>query len=356
MGWTTDVQASQLRDQITESIRGCKSCFEQKLVRARTREPMLITDTPAEPFDKVSYDTVWKLPTTPNGNCHILTMLCYTMLNDFNAVATDLFLQYGASRAILTDRGGSLESKLMRKLEKLFNVKQLTTPGYRPQTNGSLERSHIILTDYVKHYASDYGDWDRLLPFAMFAYNTSVHGGTNFTPYELVFGRIARTPSSFDYQKHEKNAEWQNRRSSIRNQGHKGREILLILAVASTMMTTTSQETEGNVYRILPFGASAGLYYEFLDTIRRTISTWRITSFLDTEKSQQELENYRQKLKTLLKLCQTAMKDECLQLVDEYHLNGRLQVVTNLQREITREMTELSRRADYGPPVTCPGK
>ena len=63
-----------LRDQITEFIRGCKSCFEKKLVRARTQEPMLITDTPAEPFDKVSPDTVGKLPTTPNGNCHILEM------------------------------------------------------------------------------------------------------------------------------------------------------------------------------------------------------------------------------------------------------------------------------------------
>ena len=31
----------------------------------------------------------------------------------------------------------------------------------------------------------------------MFAYNKSVHEATNFTPYELVFGRMARTPSSF---------------------------------------------------------------------------------------------------------------------------------------------------------------
>ena len=85
----------------------------------------------------------------------------------------------------------------MRKLEKLFNVKQLTTSGYRPQTNGSLDRSRIVLTDHVKHYANNYVDWDRLLPFAIFAYNTSVHEATNFTPSELVFGRITRTPSSF---------------------------------------------------------------------------------------------------------------------------------------------------------------
>ena len=31
----------------------------------------------------------------------------------------------------------------------------------------------------------------------MFAYNTSVHEATKFTPFEVVFGKIARTLSSF---------------------------------------------------------------------------------------------------------------------------------------------------------------
>ena len=60
------------------------------------------------------------------------------------AVAQHLIAQYGTPRCILTDRGGSFVSKLMRKIEKIFGVKQLTTSGYRPQTNGSLERSHIV--------------------------------------------------------------------------------------------------------------------------------------------------------------------------------------------------------------------
>ncbi|XP_051161523.1 uncharacterized protein LOC127281712 [Leptopilina boulardi] len=200
----------RLRDDVTQFIRKCKSCLENKLVRARTREPMLITDTPANPFDKVSLDTVGKLRTTPNGNRHILTMqdnfskYCIAVpIPDIktttiaHAVATNLFSLYGAPRCVLTDRGGSFVSSLMRKLEKIFGVKQLTTSGYRPQTNGALERSHIELTDYIKHYANDFDDWDRLLPFAMFNYNTSVHEATNFTPYELVFGRMARIPSSF---------------------------------------------------------------------------------------------------------------------------------------------------------------
>ena len=30
----------------------------------------------------------------------------------------------------------------------------------------------------------------------MFSYNTSVRGATKCTPYELVFGKLAREPSS----------------------------------------------------------------------------------------------------------------------------------------------------------------
>ena len=36
----------------------------------------------------------------------------------------------------------------------------------------------------------------------MFAYNTSVHEATKFTPFEIVFRKTARTPSSFpDHEK-----------------------------------------------------------------------------------------------------------------------------------------------------------
>jgi hypothetical protein len=47
----------------------------------------------------------------------------------------------------------------------------------------------------VRCYINDNTEWDDLIEFAQLCYNTSVHAGTEFTPYELVFGFEAREPS-----------------------------------------------------------------------------------------------------------------------------------------------------------------
>lgn len=70
---------------------------------------MLITDTPLDTFDKVSLDTVGKLPVMPDGNCHVLTIQdqlskysIYVSIPDISvttiahALAINLFAVYSA--------------------------------------------------------------------------------------------------------------------------------------------------------------------------------------------------------------------------------------------------------------------
>ena len=84
----------------------------------------------------------------------------------------------------------------MQGLEEIYKIHGQTTSGYRPQTNGALERTHLGLIEYVRQFIEKFDDWDLKIPFAMFSYNTSIHESTGFTPYELVFGRKARTPTT----------------------------------------------------------------------------------------------------------------------------------------------------------------
>jgi hypothetical protein len=53
-----------------------------------------------------------------------------------------------------------------------------------------------VLVEYLKQYVNKFTEWDELLEYATFSYNTSTHESTGYTPYELVFGKLARQPSS----------------------------------------------------------------------------------------------------------------------------------------------------------------
>ena len=48
-------------------------------------------------------------------------------------------------------------------------------------------------------YVEDQPDkWDQYIPGILFAYNTSVHDSTHYTPFEVMFGRKARLPVHLD--------------------------------------------------------------------------------------------------------------------------------------------------------------
>ena len=85
---------------------------------------------------------------------------------------------------ILTDQG----SNLFANICKLLRIKRIKTSPYHPQTNGSLERKHRVLVEYLRCYIlEDQTDWDKWIPYATFLFNTTPHSSTGFTTNELLF-------------------------------------------------------------------------------------------------------------------------------------------------------------------------
>ncbi|CAK9813916.1 Retrovirus-related Pol polyprotein from transposon 412 [Anthophora plagiata] len=169
---------------------------------------MTLTNTPGRAFDKIALDMVGPLPKTPSGHEYILTtqdlLTKYSLavtLRTVSAVETadaliDHFIcKFGAPKVILTDQGSNFTNALMRAVARRFRIQQNRATAFHPQTNGSLERSHHVLTEYLKQYINK-NNWNEWLQCAMFSYNTSVHEGTLYTPHELVFGSKARVPSA----------------------------------------------------------------------------------------------------------------------------------------------------------------
>ena len=58
---------------------------------------------------------------------------------------------FGSPKGVLTDQGRDFFSNLLKRLAKRFGMKQFRTTAIHPESNGSLERSHHVLGEYLKH-------------------------------------------------------------------------------------------------------------------------------------------------------------------------------------------------------------
>lgn len=210
-----------MKSDIQSFIQNCRPCQLKKLVRVKTKQPMILTDTPGSAFDKISMDIMGPLPVTQSDNAYILTiqdlLTKYSLaipLRDAGAIqvadafTNEFICTFGAPKALLTDQGSHFLNSLMRNIASKFKIKHYKTTAYRPQSNGSIERSHQVLWEYLKQFVDRNNEWDKCLKLASFSYNTSVHEGTQFTPHELVFGKTAETPSSDPNIRDENNASY----------------------------------------------------------------------------------------------------------------------------------------------------
>lgn len=200
-----------LMERIKEWINHCEICQKEKLTRTRRKEEPTIPDTPIESNEKIAMDIFGPLTKTKKGNQFILSVhdeltkyLVLVPLKDqrtetiWNGLLDHYIYVFSTPKKILTDRGQNFVSNLMRKYEEAFKIKHITTTAFHPQSNGSLERTHAVVKDLIKTTMkeNETEDWDEQINFINLAYNTTVHDGTGYTPFELTFGHLANLPSA----------------------------------------------------------------------------------------------------------------------------------------------------------------
>ena len=86
-------------------------------------------------------------------------------------------------------------SNLLQAVMKQLGVVQTCTTPWRPQSDGMVERMNRTLEAMLRQYvAEDHRDWDRWLPHCAWAYRSSIHSSTKFTPNKIMLGREVRMP------------------------------------------------------------------------------------------------------------------------------------------------------------------
>lgn len=199
-----------LEKDVIEFIRKCDKCQRQKYNSHYIKEPMCITTTADSAMQKIFLDVVGPLDRDDNNFSYILTIQCelskyveaYPMVSKSSLeiaknFVNNFILRYGIPQEIATDRGTEFLSTLFKEVCKLLEINTLQSTAYHHQSIGALENSHKSLNNYLRIQTDNHpGSWSSWLQFWCFSYNTSIHSSTQFTPFELVFGKKCNIPSN----------------------------------------------------------------------------------------------------------------------------------------------------------------
>ena len=160
-----------------------------------------------ESFERIAMDLVGPLPQSRRGNQYILIVCDYATRYpkamalqkvDAGSVAEQLiqlFLRVGILRKILSDQGTNFMLQLLRELYNLLNICPIHTSPYHPQMDALVERFNKTLKALLRKLVSKEGhDWDRLLPYVLFAYREVPQSTTGFSPFKLLYGREVQGP------------------------------------------------------------------------------------------------------------------------------------------------------------------
>lgn len=104
-----------------------------------------------------------------------------------------LFAQFGLPRSVHSDNGPPFNSAEFKRFLECNGVKQTTSAPYHPQSNGQAENSVTYVKQKLTRACRENVDISIALSRCLFNYRNSIHGTTNTTPAQLMFGRNLST-------------------------------------------------------------------------------------------------------------------------------------------------------------------
>ncbi|GBN62574.1 Retrovirus-related Pol polyprotein from transposon 412, partial [Araneus ventricosus] len=189
-------------------ISHCKECQRRKTPPQLPPGRLQPIEPPDIPFAKVGIDLLGRFPVTRSGNRWII--VCTDYLTRFTVtkalptgeaievakfIVEEIILKHGSPKEMISDRGRTFLSNLVKTINELCQTSHLLTTAYHPQTNGLTERFNKTLADMLSMYTDvEQKNWDTVLPFVTFAYNSAKQNSTGFSPFFLIYGRNITTP------------------------------------------------------------------------------------------------------------------------------------------------------------------
>ena len=197
----------RMEKYVRKYVRSCNDCQSRKRDTGLPKGE-LQTIIAEEPFEIVGMDILGPLPKTSRDNKYIIILVDHFTkfveaepIPDMTSETVAEFfiesgiLRHGTIKKCITDRAQNFCSIFTEAVFQAMSTKHIRTTAYHPQTNGLAERQCKTLTDMLAMYCrTSQRDWDKFVPYLVFAYNTARQDTTKTSPFYLVFGREPRLP------------------------------------------------------------------------------------------------------------------------------------------------------------------
>lgn len=187
----------------------CTTCPECQITTHLKPKQVPLHPLPiiSTPFRRIAMDIVGPLEKSSTGYQYILVICDYATrfpeAFPLRSIKTpkiigalvQLFSRVGIPEEIIHDQGSNFTSGLMKQLNKELGIRGIRTTPYHPETDGLVERFNQTLKQMLRKVVSDTGrDWDKWLPFVLFAYREVPQASTGFSPFELLYGWPVQGP------------------------------------------------------------------------------------------------------------------------------------------------------------------
>ena len=204
---------------VQDFVKACDTCQRVNSSFQKTRGELQSIPVHPDPFHQIGIDLIGPLPTTKEGYKYIVTAIDYYTkwteaqpLKDKSACSVADFIykiicRHGCFNIEISDQGREFVSTLSQNLHKLTGVNHRISTAYHPQTNGLVEKQNQTTQNILLKYLQDKKEWADILDSVMFAYRTSKHATTGFSPFFLLYGRKPRLPVDLMVEENTKNEQ-----------------------------------------------------------------------------------------------------------------------------------------------------
>ena len=147
-------------------------------------------------------DVFGPLSRTKTGNKYILVLMVYStkwpeafaLRNVTTETVVNCLVEVtariGIPEELLSDNGSNFISKVTQQYCKVTGIKQIRTSPYHPQTDGMVESFNSTLKRLLRKLTQNLKvEWDRCLPYVVWAYRGTVHKTTGFSHTTFCLAR-----------------------------------------------------------------------------------------------------------------------------------------------------------------------